>query len=501
MEQQVILKMKNIKKSFGSVSVLKSVNFNLKKGEVHALVGGNGAGKSTLMKIMTGVYALDEGEIFIEGKLTKIEGLKDAKERGIAMIFQELSLIQTMTVAENIFLGDELKKGVFRDVDDMNQKTKKVLHELGIEINPNTPMNQLSVGMSQMVEIAKAILKNAKILILDEPTASLSTAETKQLFKIIRDLKTKGVSMVYISHRMNEIIDIADSISILRDGELVLTESVQNINLDQIINHMTGGEDSRKKFEWIERHYDLNGEDLLSVQNLKVNDRINNISFLLKPGEILGIAGLMGSGRTEILETLFGLRKKISGTVLVQGQAVESRHSSDAIKAGFALVPEDRRKQGLILENSVKENCILPIIKNLTRKGFIIERVANEVVRKNVLELNVVTNSIHKTIKLLSGGNQQKIVISKWLNTNPKIMMLDEPTAGVDIGAKSEILQIVRKFADEGNGVILVSSELTELLATCDRIIILFDGRITGEMPRQDIKSEEELQYAIQKSQ
>jgi ribose transport system ATP-binding protein len=500
MEQQVILEMKKIKKSFGSVSVLNAVDFTLKKGEVHALVGGNGAGKSTLMKIMSGIFTLDKGDIFIEGELTKIKEPKDAKNNGIAMIFQELSLIQTMTVAENIFLGEELKNGIFRDVEKMNKKTSEVLHELNIEINPTTRVNQLSVGMSQMVEIAKAISKNARILIFDEPTASLSGAETEQLFKIIRDLKAKGVSMVYISHRMNEIMNIADSISILRDGDLVLSEKIQNIDLDRIINYMVGGSKSQEKFEWVEKPYDIEGEDILTVKNLKINEHLDDISFSLKPTEVLGIAGLMGSGRTEILETLFGLRKKISGTVFVDGQAVECRNAGDAVKAGFALVPEDRRKQGLILEHTVKENSILPIISKLTRNGIVDEKAANEATSQNISDLNIVTSSIHKTIRLLSGGNQQKVVIAKWLNTNPKIMMLDEPTAGVDIGAKTEIIQIIRKFTAEGNGVILVSSELTELLAICDRIITLFDGKITGELLRQDIKTEEDLQYAIQQS-
>lgn len=423
---QVILAMRNIKKSFGSATVLNKVDFTLKKGEVHALVGGNGAGKSTLMKIMTGVYTLDEGEIFIEGELKKIQDTMDAKRNGIAMIFQELSLVQSMTVAENIFLGEEIKKGYFRDVSAMNAKAREVLSELGIDVDPATPVNQLSVGMSQMIEIAKAISKNARILVLDEPTASLSSFETTQLFKIIRDLKAKGVSMVYISHRMNEILEIADAITILRDGALIMSDKIVNMDLEKIIFHLVGGESSKKKFEWVERAYDINGEDLLRLENLKINEKIKDISFSLKRGEILGIAGLMGSGRTEILETLFGLRSKLAGTIRLEGKTIESRRTCDAIKAGFALVPEDRRKQGLILDHSVKENDILPIITKLTKsRSFIVdEKVANKTVEKDVDQLKIVTQGIHKTIRLLSGGNQQKIVISKWLNTNPKVMML-----------------------------------------------------------------------------
>ncbi len=498
---ETILQMKGIEKRFGAVAVLNSVDFTLTKGEVHALVGGNGAGKSTLMKIMTGVYTYDAGEIFVEGKLEKIHNMMDAKRLGISMIFQELSLIQSMTVAENIFLGEEVQNGVFCDTVAMKVKAKAVLEELGLDIDPDTPVNQLSVGMSQMIEIAKAISKNARILVLDEPTASLSGTETVHLFKIIRELKSRGVSMVYISHRMNEILEIADGITILRDGSLVASDRIVNMDLEKIINYLVGGETSKKKFEWVERDYDKQGDNLLELVNVDVDDKIKEISFGLKKGEILGIAGLMGSGRTEILEMLFGLRKKLEGKVILEGREVECRHVTDAIKAGFALVPEDRRKQGLILEHSVKENAILPVINKLVGKnGLVNEKEANALIDANIDRLNVKTSSINKTIRLLSGGNQQKIVIAKWLNTNPKIMMLDEPTAGVDIGAKSEIIHIIREFADRGNGVILVSSELTELMAVCDRIITLFDGRITGEIYRKDLKSEEELERAVQQN-
>lgn len=498
---QAILEMKNIKKIFGSSTVLNDVNFTLKKGEVHALIGSNGAGKSTLMKIMTGVYVADGGEIYVEGELKKILSSKDAKENGIAMIFQELSLVQTMTVAENIFLGQEITKGYLRDTKKMTEDAVKVLEELGLDIDPNIQVNQLSVGMSQMVEIAKAISKNAKILVLDEPTASLSESEKEHLFKIIRELKAKGVSMVYISHRMNEILEISDSFTILRDGKLVVSDKIKNVDLDAIISYMVGGENSQKKFEWVERSYDVNGEDLLKLEHVSINEKINDISFSLKKGEILGIAGLMGSGRTEILEAIFGLRQKLGGTIELEGKALEHKSPIDAIKNKFALIPEDRRKQGLVLQHSVKENAILPVIKRLVKsnKVTVDEALANELVKANIERLNVVTSDINKTIGLLSGGNQQKIVLAKWLNTSPKVLMLDEPTAGVDIGAKSEIISIIREFADEGNGVIFVSSELTELLAVCDRIITIFDGKITGELDRKEIATEEELQIAIQK--
>lgn len=494
---EFVLEMKGIKKSF-AVPVLKGVDFSLKKGEVHALVGGNGAGKSTLMKIMTGVYSKDAGEILINGNTASIQSIHDAGKYGIAMIFQELSLIQTMTVAENIFLGEEVTKNGFRDTAYMNRRAKEVLDNLGIDVGPDTVVGNLSVGMSQMIEIAKAISKNAKILVLDEPTASLSDSETEYLFRLIAELKEQGVSMVYISHRMNEILRIADSVTILRDGVIAHTDQIKNMDLDKIIMHMLGtGEGSR--FHWVERMYDEDAPDLLTVEHLKVNDKISDICFSLKPGEILGFAGLMGSGRTEILETLFGRRKMQGGTVKINGSPVRIKNTQDAIRSGLALIPEDRRKQGLVLIHSVKENAILPKVSKLCRrKIWVDEKAADTMVEGNVKELKVVTDGIHKRINLLSGGNQQKIVVAKWLNMQPDIIMLDEPTAGVDIGAKAEIIELIRGFADEGKGVIFVSSELTELMAVCDRIIVLFNGRITGSLSRKEIKEEEELQYAIQ---
>lgn len=491
-----ILKMEGISKKFGETTVLKNVDFHLQKGEVHALVGGNGAGKSTLMKIMTGVYTKDSGEIYIEDQLMNFKNRDDASKNGIEMIFQELSLVQSMTVAENIFLGNERQKNLVIDDKEMNEKAKAVLLNLGIEINPKDKVESLSVGLSQMVEIAKAIVKDAKILVFDEPTASLSDGETKQLFRLINELKEKGVTMVYISHRMNEIMGIADRITILKDGANVLTDKIANLSLEDIVSFFVGK--TGGSFEWKKREYSCD-ESVLKVDNLTVNDVISEISFDVKKGEILGIAGLMGSGRTEILEALFGIRPIRSGEVLIDTQKSLIKNTRDAIKAGFGLVPEDRRKQGLVLSHSVKENNILPILKKLARGNFVIsEKSSQKVTKENVSNFNIKTSSVDKKISLLSGGNQQKVVISKWLNTNPKVMLLDEPTAGVDIGAKTEIINIIRDYADEGNGVVFVSSELAELLAACDRILVLFDGQIVNEMKREEISCEEELQHAIQ---
>ena len=500
--ENTVLKMEGICKSFGDAKVLKNVQFELKHGEVHALAGGNGAGKSTLMKIMTGVYTHDEGKIFIDGKETVIEKPLDAKEQGIAMIFQELSLVQTMTVAENIFLGTEIVKNGVRDVKKMNEKTSQILHRLGMDISPSTVVSELSVGMSQMVEIAKAVSKDAKILVFDEPTAALSDSETKRLFEIITQLKNEGVSMVYISHRMNEILSICDSITILKDGEYVTTQNIKDMTLDKIVSYMMGGTSGKgHKFEWVERKHDENAKDVLKVDHLKINEKINDISFSLKHGEIVGFAGLMGSGRTEILECLFGLRKKEGGTVILDDKEVHIKNPTEAIKNGLAFIPEDRRKEELVLMHSIKDNAVLPILDRLSIKGiFNDDKKERTLVGENIKKFGVKAEHIDQEIGLLSGGNQQKIVIAKWMNTCPKVIMLDEPTAGVDIGAKGEILEIVRSFADQGCGVLFVSSELTEMMAICDRIIVLFDGRITGMISRKDIKLEEELQNAIQMS-
>ena len=496
-----ILKMSGIQKSFSGVKVLNDVAFDLKKGEIHALVGGNGAGKSTLMKIMTGVYTKDAGTIEIDGKAADIRGISSAKHAGISMIFQELSLVQSLTVAENMFLNDELKKGIFRDTKTMNQKAREALATLGIDVDPNATVSSLSVGMSQMVEIAKAISKGARILVLDEPTASLSDSETVQLFAMMRQLKENGVSMVYISHRMNEILSIADRVTILKDGAIVTTKEIAELTLPKIVSYMMGSEEGANRFEWVERSYDVDAPDLLKVEHLKVNDKIADISFSVKPKEIVGFAGLMGSGRTEILETLFGLRKKKGGQVWLDGKEISCRNATEAVKQGFALIPEDRRKQGLVLMHTVKDNAVLSVIHRMKTGGvFCNDKQAAAQVEENVQSLSIKTDGIHKQVQLLSGGNQQKVVIAKWLNTHPRVMMFDEPTAGVDIGAKSEVLKIIRDFADEGNGVLFVSSELTELMAVCDKIITIFDGKITGVLARKEIKTEEELQNAIQRS-
>jgi len=490
--------MKGIGKSFNGVPVLNNVDFFLKKGQVHSLVGGNGAGKSTLMKILTGVYTKDAGQIILDGHPVNFRSYREAGKSGLRMIFQELSLVHTLTVYENIFLNHEkIKRNGLLNTTKMIGKAEELLHSLGVDFSAEAAVDSLNVGNCQMVEIAKALSMDAKILILDEPTASLSDNEVQILFKTIRSLKEQGVSMIYISHRMNEILEISDAVTIMRDGCVVTSEKSENLTIHDIIGHMLG-EGGRKSFVWIPRKNPPSDSAMLEVENLKVKGLPEPLSFEIRKGEIVGLAGLMGSGRTEILQALFGLGGYISGKIIVDGKAISVRTVKDAIKSGVALVPEDRRTQGLVLQHTVKQNTMLPVLNMFRTCITIDEKQGEAMVKEKVQELHVKTDSIYKMISLLSGGNQQKIVIAKWLASKPKVLLLDEPTAGIDIGAKSEITEIIRNFADAGNSVLIVSSELAELMVVCDRILILCKGIITNQFNREEIKTEEVLQHAIQ---
>lgn len=492
-----VLQMKNIEKSFYGNKVLDDVGFDLKRGHVHALVGGNGAGKSTLMKILTGIYEKDAGTVNIEGQDVHFKDYGEANAVGIRMIFQELSVIPTMTVVENIYLNHEEKKGILNNDARMKKDAEDLLDNFGINIPVNEKVSSLSVGYCQLVEIAKALSKEVKILVMDEPTASLSDSEVKLLFDIVHKLKEKGVSIVYISHRMNEILEIANEVTVLRDGKHVVTEEAANLTVPAIVNYMLG-DVKKRDFEYHERPHPENPGDLLTVENLCVDDLVDNVSFSVKEGEIVGLAGLMGSGRTEILEALFGIRKIAAGRVRISGKEVKIKNAHSAIKAGLALVPEDRRREGLVLMHTVKENMQIALFDKTKKGPFLDERKTVELTEQSVRELNIKTASIDLPISRLSGGNQQKVVIAKWLKNEPNLLLLDEPTAGIDIGAKGEIIEIVESFAEKGNGVLIVSSEISELMAMCDRIIVMFDGKVVGELTQEEIGSEEVIQNAIQ---
>jgi ribose transport system ATP-binding protein len=490
--------MRNISKSFNGINVLDSVDFSVKKGEVHALMGGNGAGKSTLMKTLTGVYEADSGEIYIDGKQVSIKNMQDARDNYISMIFQEFSLIPTLTVAENIFLTRESKTslGLLNDKECI-EKTKVLLEELEVDIHPNDVVQDLGVGYWQMTEIAKALSQEAKILIMDEPTSSLTKKETEVLFAFIEKLKRKGISIIYISHRMDEIFKVCDRITILRDGKNKVTENCLDISMETVIQHIVGAQ-MDKAFEWKERTYPAGSTPVLNVKNLSAGSIVNGISFQLYPGEILGVAGLMGSGRSEMARAIFGIDAIDSGEIEIHGQKKTIKNPVDAVDAGIALIPEDRRMQGLVLEHSVKDNLALPILAKLKKGIFIDDHKANVIANQLVKKLNIKTDNIFKAAGLLSGGNQQKIVLAKWLANDPDILILDEPTIGVDIGAKTEILEIIRELADSGKAVIVISSELPELLAVSDRVIVMHEGKVVKELNRKEIHTEEELQHAIQ---
>lgn len=494
------VEMKEITKAFNGISVLHKVDFELRKGEVHALMGGNGAGKSTLMKILQGVYTADSGEIRVAGTPMHIRSPHDAQHAGIGMVFQEFSLIPTLSVAQNIFLTHE-PRSMFGLLSDAQAERQAAIlfADMDVLIDPHTPVSRLSTGYWQLTEIAKALSRNARILILDEPTAALAAAETQALFELIRKLKAKGISIIYISHRMEEIFQIADRITVLRDGQRVLTAATADLNMPQLVEQIVGRK-MEQAFAWQERTVNRSGQPLLEVQHLNAGPRVRDISFQLHPGEILGIAGLMGSGRTELMRILFGIDRADSGQIKIQGHAVTLHSPNHALKAGICLVPEDRRKQGLVLMHPVKDNMLLPLLGRLRRNGLVDDREGDQLANSYVESLSIKTDSIRKVIRLLSGGNQQKVVIAKWLASNPDILLMDEPTAGVDIGAKTEILALIRRLADEGKGIILVSSEFTELLAVADRVLVIRNSTVKQDLERRTIENEEVLEQIVQRA-
>lgn len=497
MQQNPIISLKNVHKSFGGVSVLNGVDFDLQKGSVHALVGQNGAGKSTMMKILTGVYTCDSGDIYIDGSKVKMNSYSDAVSHGISLIFQELSLIPTLTVAENIFLNREILEGPFLDKKSMERKAHELLQSLDIEVDVHSRVEDLDVGVCQMIEIAKALSVNAKVLILDEPTASLSEKETAHLFTLINSLKQRGVSMIYISHRMAEIFKICDTITVLRNGSIVTTKPTRDYSLTGLIEDMIGRKTAALTTADEELASKCTGRPLMTVEHLNCGSRLKDVSFELREGEVLGLAGLMGSGRTEVVESLFGLNKDASGQVTINGQPYEIKGVRHAIDSGLALIPEDRRREGLVLMHSVEENLIVPIFDKLKRGLLLENKKVADIAERSISDMAIKTHSRKTPAFNLSGGNQQKIVVGKWLNSAPSVLLLDEPTAGVDVGSKREIIDKVRDFVGENRAAIFISSDILELISACDRFIVFYDGKVTATYDRSEI-TEEVLQYAIQ---
>lgn len=482
-----LLQMEGISKSFSGVRVLDKVQLSLRAGEVHALMGENGAGKSTLMKILSGIYSKDEGIIQIEGTEQVMSSPKEAQNLGVAIIHQELNMIPYLSVMENLFLGRELKFGRTGIVNwsKMRTEARRYLTQLGLEISPDTLAGELSVGQQQMVEIAKALSMKAKILVLDEPTAALTKREIEKLFQVIESLKAQGVGMVYISHRMGEIFQISDRITVLRDGRYIGTREARETTMDELVQMMVG----REIKELFPKAKTSLGEERLRVEGLSQPGKLEDISFSLHAGEILGIAGLMGAGRTELAKALFGV-ENCSGKIYVDQKTVNIKNPRDAIRSGIALVTEDRKGEGLVLGLSVRENLALPNLRAISRSGFIDHRPEQEFVDKSIEKLHIKAHHPNQQVSSLSGGNQQKVVIGKWLATKPKVLILDEPTRGVDIGAKREIYLLMNQLVQEGVAILMISSELSEVLGMSDRIIVMHEGRVTGEFLRENATQE-----------
>lgn len=490
--KKIILKLENITKTYPGVIALDHVTLELIEGEIHALVGENGAGKSTLIKACAGAEIPDSGKIIIEGnEFSKITP-KFAEKCGIEVIYQEFNLIEELSVAENIFLGSEIKTGIIIDKKAMVKETKKVLQELNITIDPNALIKNLTVGYQQMVEIAKAIAKNAKILIMDEPSAPLNNVEVDRLFELVDKLKLKGVSIIYISHRMEEIFKLSDRITVLRDGKGIKTMDTRSTNINELVKLMVGRE---LNGTFPVRGNTIKDKVLLEVKNLYGNG-LKNISFVLKHGEILGFAGLIGAGRTELAELIFGAKKKTSGQLIFRNKEITPQSPKDAINYGIALVPEDRKRQGAVLPMTIRENISLASLEKLSN-FFVInkdkERLLSE---KFKTKLQIKTPSMEQAVNKLSGGNQQKVVLAKWLATNPDLIILDEPTRGIDVGAKQEIYKIMNNLVESEKTIIMISSEIPELMGMADRIIVLAEGTVSGEINKNEFDQELIMSYA-----
>ena len=485
-----------ISKAFGGISVLKDIDFSVFAGEVHGLLGENGAGKSTLLKILQGVHQPDSGQIRVRGRQVSFANVKESRGHGVAMIFQEFSLIPDLTVGQNVFLNREKRNrlGLIDDAES-NRRAAQVFEELEVDLDPTVVLSSLSTAQRQLVEIAKAVSLDPRVLIMDEPTASLAEGEVALLFELVARLQKRGIGIVYVSHRMKEIFDVCDRVTVLRDGQHVATKRVEDTDLEEIISLILG-RGARALSERPDRSASISEAERLVVRNLSVGP-LRDVSFSVRSGEILGIAGLMGSGRTELLQALFGIVRPTSGTIEVDGVAAKVGDPRSAIDGGQAMVPEDRRRQGLVMHSSIHDNLALPIWNRLASWGLLQRSKSRKLAGDIVTQLGVKATTIDQDVQLLSGGNQQKVVLGKWLATNPKILLLDEPTAGVDIGSKTEIVDIVLKAADSGMSVVVASSELSELLALSDRVLILRNGRAELELQRNEIDDDEHLQRLI----
>ncbi len=496
-QNQEVLRMENITKTFPGVKALQDVSLTVRRGTVHALMGENGAGKSTLMKCLFGVYKKDGGKIFLDGKEVDFKNSASALENGVAMVHQELNQALKRSVSENMWMGRlPLWHKLFPIVKEkkMNRETSRILSKLGISVDPKTVMSKLSVSLRQMVEIAKAVSYDAKIIVFDEPTSSLTEKEVEHLFKIIDMLKQKGCGIIYISHKMEEILKISDDITIMRDGRHVATKRANELTMEEIIRLMVGRELTERYPEMSQR--DLSNT-LLEVKNLTgMYTKLKDVSFTLKKGEILGIAGLDGSGRTELLETLYGILTRKSGEIYLSGKRIYNKNARDSINNGFALLTEERRATGIFGILSISDNAVISSIKEHRTGPFISNRKIKNSTDYVINSMRVKTPGGKTKIRSLSGGNQQKVILGRWLLTKPSVLLLDEPTRGIDVGAKFEIYRLIGQLADSGKGVIMVSSEMPELLGVCDRILVMSGGMLSGEVYPKNTTQEEILTLA-----
>lgn len=485
--ENVVLEAKNITKQFPGVLALSNVNFRLVKGKVHALMGENGAGKSTLMKIIAGIYQADEGEIYLHGEKVTFNTPKQALDHGISMIHQELSPILDMTIAENLFLGKEFCKGKMVDYKKMNSEASLLMERVGVDLSPTMLMKNLSVSQMQMVEIAKALSYNAEIIIMDEPSATITEREIANLFDIIRSLKEDGRCVVYITHKMDEVFRIADEITVFRDGHYIGTYDADEIDENQLVVKMV----DRELAEIYPEKHNKIGEEVFRVEKLSQKGVFENISFSLRRGEILGFSGLMGSGRTEVMNAIFGITQPTSGEIYVHGEKVDKPSPRKIISKGVGYVTEDRKGNGLVLPMSVYDNTVLPSLSNLSNKmGWIDKKKAVHAAEEYREKLSIKTPNLQQLVAQLSGGNQQKIVLAKWLLQNPDILIFDEPTRGIDVGAKTEIYKLIVQLAEQGKAIIVISSEMPEILGMSDRVVVFYEGRKTGELEREEATQE-----------
>ncbi|WP_445509732.1 sugar ABC transporter ATP-binding protein [Rossellomorea marisflavi] len=487
------IRMDHIHKAFGQNKVLEGVDIHIRGGEIHALMGENGAGKSTLMNILTGLHKKDQGTITIDGVERTFDNPKQAEEFGIAFIHQELNIWPEMTVLENLFINKEpITSFGLIQTNKMKAVAKRQFDRLAISIPLHKEAGKCSVGEQQMIEIAKALMTDAKVIIMDEPTAALTDREIEKLFDVIRSLKKSGVSIVYISHRMEEIFTICDTITVMRDGRTVDTTPIPETNFNDVVRKMVG----RELTDRFPERTSNPGEIILEVKGLTRKGMFENVSFQVREGEIVGVSGLMGAGRTEIMRTIFGLDGRYEGDILVAGKNVTVKNPNQAVELGLGFITEDRKEEGLILDFSIKDNIVLPSLFSFTKNGLIKDKQEEEFVELLIKRLTIKTESAMTSAKNLSGGNQQKVVIAKWIGIGPKVLILDEPTRGVDVGAKREIYQLMNELTDRGVAIIMVSSELPEVLGMSDRVIVIHEGKVSGELPGKEATQEKIMTLA-----